>query len=116
MRKYIVLADIILLVMAALILLIDVQIKNQIVDAAKSLEAKLDEQRGTEGSGNLHPSVSRDIPSSIVLSGEAVETTGDSANGAKRARPRNRADKSAANGSAGNTSSGVSGSSDQVGS
>lgn len=113
--KYALIIDLILLSTCALLLLIDLKIKDALITEARKLEEKLDEQRRPESNGNLHPVVSGNLLDSDVPVYTSVEATGNAkpATGARRPRKGNT---SRANGSAGNTDSGIPGPSNTVGS
>lgn len=61
MRKLIVIADILLLVFCLALLLVDLQIKNAIVEQAKALEATLNGAQRPAEHDNIHNPVPGDI-------------------------------------------------------
>lgn len=113
--KYAVVLEVVMLITCALLLLIDLKIKDALITEARNLEERLSEQRRPESNGDLHPVVSGDLPDSDVPVYASMETTGipKASTGTRRPRKRNTAN---ANGSAGNTDSGIPGPSDTVGS
>lgn len=114
MRKYLWVLDIVLLLTCAALLLVDLQIKNDLITRAKELEGKLDEQRGSESVDHIHSGIPGDIPDSDVFLDAPVETASSATNGSRPNRAR-KGNGSAANRGTGNPGQGVSGLSDQVG-
>ena len=115
MRKYALAIDLILLFTCLLILVIDLKIKDELIQQAIKLEGKLSEQRGCKGNADIHRVVPGYISDSDVPMDTPVSSPDHAANstGARRPRKRNTA---TANGSAGNPDQGIPGASDTVGS
>lgn len=114
MRKYIWVLDIVLLLTCAALLLVDLQIKNDLVTRAKELGEKLDEQGRSESIDHIHSGIPGDIPDSDVFLDAPLETASGSANGSRPNRAR-KGNSTVANRGTGNPGQGVSGLSDTVG-
>lgn len=114
MRKYVMILDLLLLFTCVALLIIDLQIKNDLITRAKSLEEKLDEQGRSQGGNDIHLAVPRDIPPGDVFLDSTMEAKSSSANGTSPNRPRKR-NVSAANRGSGDTDSRVQQPGDQVG-
>jgi hypothetical protein len=106
MRKWVVIADIMLLVFCLALLLVDLQIKNDIVERAKALEAKLDGTQRTEERGNIHNPVPGDILLCDDNDQSAMEVPATVEPGTEGTRPR-KGRTSATKRQAGNNGSGI---------
>jgi len=114
MPKFLRILDIVLLLTCAALLLVDLQIKNELVARAKQWEEKLNEQGRPESVDHIHSGVPGDIPDGDVFLDSPMETASATANGsgANRARKRSSA---AANRGTGNPDSGIPFPSESVG-
>lgn len=98
--------DIVLLITALALLVIDLQIKADIVERAKKLEATLNGQEGTPERDRIHSPLPSDI---LLCDGDDKPAVADEAPieaSVKRTRPRTRR-AAAANRSAGNDGEGI---------
>lgn len=114
MRKWIMWMDIVMLFTCLGLLLIDLQIKNDIVAQAKALQGSIDEQRGTTKLDNFYTAVPGDIFRGDNGDIPAVEIQAPVEAGVNGTRPRKRA--SAPKRSTGDPGTGIQPDGEQVGS
>jgi hypothetical protein len=115
MRKYVLAIDLILLFTCALILIIDLKIKNDLIQEAIKLDGKINEQRRYTGDDNIHSVVSGNLSNGDVPMDPSLSSPNPTANGAGTRKPRTRRAASANRGT-GNANTGVSGQDNTVGS
>jgi hypothetical protein len=115
MRKYALAIDLILLLTCTLLLLVDLKIKNDLIQQAMKLEEKLDEQRRLEGNGNIHSVVPGNLSNGHVSVDASIPLGKDTANVQSSPRPRKR-NPPATKRSAGDADKGISGQDNAVGS
>jgi hypothetical protein len=115
MRKYVLALDLILLITCALILIIDLRTKDELIQRAIKLEEKINEQRGYPGNDNIRAVVPGDLPHSDVFLDSPVSSPDHTENGSGTTRPRKR-NTASANRRSGNPDKGIPGPDDTVGS
>jgi hypothetical protein len=106
MRKWIAITDIVLLVFCLALLLVDLQIKNAIVEQAKALEAALNGAQRPAEHDNIHNSLPGDILPNYDDDKSALEVPVDVEPGTEGTRPR-KGRTTAAKRNSGNNGAGV---------
>lgn len=114
MRKYALAIDLILLATCCLLLLIDLKIKNDLIQQAIKLEEKISEQRRNESNSGIHPVVSGNLSNGDIPVDASISLANHTENGNGARKPRTR-NKATPNRGTGNTDKGIPGSSDAVG-
>lgn len=115
MRKWIILMDVVLLLTALGILLIDFKIKEDIIAQAKSLQGVIDGQRSQESTDSAS-GVYSGIRAGSVPADSAMASEAPGEPGAERIRPAKRRSAGTAKPSRGDNDPGISAESEQLGS
>ena len=106
MRKWVVLMDIVLLVTALAILLIDYKIKEDIVNQAKALQGVIDGQ-GTKAADSSPAGIPGDLLRGDDSNHAAVASKAPAESGGRRNRPSKGSSTGSAGSSRGNDDSGI---------